>query len=88
MRNVLLAVIAVIASVVLPAPPASAAHAGGTQPRLKIVSFQPQTNGIDPSQLTVRARDADGVIWEVYVEWGDCRHGRTFPRPKSRPSWA
>jgi hypothetical protein len=51
--------------------------ANGARPKLEITNFHksshPGPEGEQEWILTVEARDIDGVIWEVEVEWGN-RH--------------
>ena len=49
--------------------------AAGARPKLSITNFHksgtPGPEGETEWILTVEARDIDGVIWEVEVDWGD-----------------
>lgn len=55
------------------AAPAGAAN--GARPKLEIINFHkssvPGPEGETEWILTVEARDIDGVIWEVEVDWGN-----------------
>jgi hypothetical protein len=66
---------AVIAMLGVVAGPATAANGG--RPKLSILNFHksahPGPEGEQEWILTVEARDVDGVIWEVEVDWGN-RH--------------
>lgn len=69
---VLTTVLTVSAFVVWLAPTAAGSAPGGARPRVTIASFEPESGTNRPeSVVTLDAVDADGVIMEVRVLWGD-----------------
>ena len=69
-------VLSIMALSVAHAPPASAA--GNARPVTRVVGVAEPTTGHGEAdwELLVNARDADGIIWEVQVDWDD--GGLTF----------
>jgi hypothetical protein len=66
-------ILTIVGLIGLVAPPTAAGT--GARPKLEILNFHksahPGPEGEQQWILTVEARDVDGVIWEVEVDWGN-----------------